>query len=152
MNVYVKWGFIVAFNTAVCVLLAQDFMKTIPSTLGIIVGIGCFILLYVKLDLYLLNTNKNEWHKALIAAAILSGVLSFYPAIPMISGSIAIDLTSFLLDINSYGIRHNGFIPTFFITILTGVILSSLVILLALLFRFMFYIKPKPVKIGVDND
>jgi hypothetical protein len=81
--------------------------------------------LYTKLDLFLLKTNRKEWRKALLRAAVTMGVFSLYPAIPMISGSIALDMTSWLLNLSSFSIKQNGFIPIFIATLLTGMILSS---------------------------
>ncbi len=143
MNIYLKWSIVVGFNTIFSFIVAFNFLRTVSGALGVVVGILCFILLYTKLDLFLLKTNRKEWRKALLRAAVTMGVFSLYPAIPMISGSIALDMTSWLLNLSSFSIKQNGFIPIFIATLFTGMILSSGVLLLAGLLRVFFLKKYK---------
>ena len=152
MNIYTKWSLIVGFNAIFCMIFAFDFMKTVSGALGVIAGIACFILLYTKLDEFLFKTKRKEWLKALLIAAIVTGFFSLFPAMPVISGTLALDITGLIFNFPSSGYQHKGFFPIFLTTILTGLFLSLLVLILAFLLRVLYFKYPKFVKTGVDND
>ncbi len=152
MNIYIKWTLIVCFNTIFCMIFAFDFMKTIGGASGVIAGIISFILFYVKLDEHLLRTKRNVWRKALFIAVVTTGLFSLYPMLPMISGSLALEITGSFFNLPSSGIAHKSFLPIFSTTIVTGSFLSLFVLLIAFLLRILFFKYPKLVKTVVYSD
>ena len=79
-------------------------------------------------------------------------ILSFYPAIPIYSGLVALDTTGYILNMPASSVRQSVFIPIFITTIITGMILSTLVFVLALLLSPFILQGSKDVKTVVDND
>ncbi len=151
MNIYIKWTLIVCFNAIFCMIFAFDFMKTIGGALGVIAGIICFILFYAKLDKYLLNSKSKEWRKALFIAVITTGLLSLYPILPMISGSIALEITGSFFNLPPSGILHKSFLSIFSTTVITGGLLSLLVLSIAVLVRVFLFIHPILLETGDDS-
>ena len=152
MNTYLKWGLIVVFNTILSIAWAEDFLKTVSGVLGVIVGIIIFIMLYATLDRYLKKTNKKEWRKSLLVAAIMMGFFSLYPAIPLVSGAIALDMTSWIFNLTSNSIKTFGFFPIPITTLFSGMILSGVVIIFTGVTRVFLYQRTKFAKtVSINN-
>lgn len=146
MNAYLKWSLIVGLNTIFSIAIVFDHLTTVSGALGIVVGIISFIILYVKLDNYLKRTNKKEWRKSLLIATIMMGLFSLYPVIPIVSGAIALDTTSWLLSspspssLTSFGIKDSGFFSILITTLLSGMILSCVATILMVITRALLYL------------
>ena len=141
MNIYIKWGLVVAFNSIFSLVFAADYMKTITGALGVIGGILCFIFLYTKLDLFLLRSGRKEWRKGVLIATIVTGLFSLHPALPLMSGALALEITGSIFNFPSSGFHHKDFFPIFITTLFTGVFLSILVVVFASLLRLFFFIR-----------
>jgi hypothetical protein len=71
---------------------------------------------------------------------------------PIVGGALALEVTASLFYFSSSGFQHEGFLPIYLTTILTGLFLSTVVLVLASLLRLLFLKYPKFVKTVADND
>lgn len=135
---YYKWIVLVSANTVLSLVLALEFMKTPQRALGVIFGIISFIILYAKLEDYLIKTGRMKWRKALIIGVGATAILLLFPGFPMISGALALDLSGSILDLSGSGRNHISFFSIYLTTIIDGLLLSSLVIVLTIFARLLF--------------
>ena len=145
MNIYLKWGLLVGFNSVFSILFALDFMKSFSGALGVILGMATFVFLYAKFDSFLSDTRKKEWQMALTIGVGSMIVLLLYPAIPMLSGALALDISGSILHLPASGAQHSSFFSIYLTTIIDGILLSLLVFVLACLVRILFLLKPESV-------
>lgn len=127
------WIFWVLVNAIASFVWAIVLEQSMPYILGMLVGIGCFVVAYTLLDGYLLKHQLKTAHKALITGVYIKaglqllniGVLSNIN-IPMVPEVLAGVVTFATLEpiINSV---QQPFLYALLATLLTGFFLSLLV-------------------------
>lgn len=150
MNHYLKWGLYVALSLPVSLILALEFMRTIPTVLAVVSGIILFVFFYAYFDKYLLNTNKVKARMALKIGVISCSILLIYPALPMLAGGLALETSGQILNIDSFRVKQLSFFAVFLTTVIDGFLLSFIVAILAIFARVLLIFKD--VTEENDND
>lgn len=144
MNLYTKWSLFIAINLPVSLLFALDFMKTIPNALAVVCAVGLFVFFYARFDNYLYRTNKIKGRMALKVAVISCAILLLYPAVPMIAGAMALELSGQILNVDAFIAKKLTPFAVFLTTVIDGFLLSSIVAVLMLFARILFSFKDAP--------
>jgi len=135
---YYKWAVLVTANTVFSLVFALDFMKTPQRALGVILGIISFIIIYAKLESYLIKTNRDKWRKALIISVCCLALFLLFPGFPLLSGALALELSEDILGLNGSLRYHLSFFSIYLVTIIDGLLLSTVVIVFTIIIRLLF--------------
>lgn len=126
------WTIVVVFNAALCFGFGLMVSNDLMSILGMLTGIVCFIVFYTFVDYTLLANQKYLWHKVLRQSSIIRSFFQIFIllnfSIEFFCGILALSLLEVLFD--------NGlplFFHSFLATLITGALLSIIVVLLSLM-------------------
>lgn len=119
MNIYLKWSLIVGLNSILGFFLGAKWEYG-WFQIGMILGILSWLLAYISLDKYLLNTGRTQESKRLSICTTLRIPLqlTIYP--DMFAGWIAF-ATIELIGVKAF---DSLIIEAYFLTIFTGLYLS----------------------------
>lgn len=126
------WTGVVGLNAALCFFFGLLVASDVMSVLGMVVGVLCFIAFYTFVDYQLLRRNQLQWHKALRQSswlkALLQGTVFFHFSIEFFCGFLALAVLEGFFK---------GLIPPFwhslFATLITGLLLSFILLLISVL-------------------
>ncbi len=119
MNLYLKWAIVVGLNALVGLFLGYKSSNSIYLT-GMFTGIFTWFLIYSVFDKYLINTGRNEASRKLFLAALFRIPLQFTIIPDLYAGMLSLAT----LNLIGGNVALNGFVSSYFTTILTGLFLS----------------------------
>lgn len=136
-NLWLKWAILVWLNTIVGWYFGADNQwGNIPYIVGIAMGVCLFIPLYVTIEKNAERKNQPHLKKAITIGVIIRALLQGVVVVDMWSGLLA----GIILNTVSEGLFSTpvmgtdaGFFSGFFMTVMTGLILSGVVAVLTVI-------------------
>ncbi|STZ63598.1 Uncharacterised protein [Moraxella lacunata] len=127
-----KWMALVWLN-AILGLFLGGFLevKSWTYNIGIFFGIWVFVPIYVFLDKYALDHQYERFRKALWIGVIIRVLMQLIMVADMVAGVIAYELVGGIMGFNERTRPADiGFFGAFFLTVVTGGVLSVVVAIL----------------------
>lgn len=132
-HLWLKWTALVWLN-AIFGLAVNDLFagfSDLSYCAGIFLGIWVFVPIYVFLDKYALDYQYEQFRKSLWIGAIIRALTQFMMIVDIFAGGIAFELVGGIMGFNeSTRPADIGFFGAFFLTVVTGGLLSVVVAIL----------------------
>jgi hypothetical protein len=126
LRIWLKWTLLVWLNAAFSFFVSINEYPQTPDRIGIICGVFTFVALYTATDFYLLKQTKLQLSKALFISALLKLLSQLYPGLELLTGLTAITWVE-------KSIGEIAFVSAYVITLIDGLLLSSLVMIMTFL-------------------
>lgn len=138
MNIYIKWGLVVALNSVLGFILGYQSEKFIYLA-GMISGVLTWFFIYLFFDMYLQKAGYKNASRKLFLCAVLRIPVQFVVFPDMYAGMFAKLTITYVgfIDVQNY------FAEPYFSTVFTGLYLSVICSLLYFLISIFDYIKSK---------
>ncbi len=131
-----KWTLLVWLNAAGSFQLsAREFPQTI-NRVGIVCGVFTFVIIYTRIDLYLLNLKKLQLRKALLISVIAKSLfqlnMSFF-SVDLIAGLVSSGIVEMVIG-------KVAFLSVYIITLTEGFLLSLLLVAITVIINYLMSI------------
>ncbi|MCX7086494.1 MAG: hypothetical protein NTV00_00415 [Methylococcales bacterium] len=130
-----KWTLLVWLNAAFSFSLSLGKYPQLFDRVAIVCGVFSFVLLYVKIDNYLLNSKRFQARNALLVSVCIKSLFQLYPGVELAAG---IASTTFVAWI----IGNIRFISAYLITLMDGLLLSLIVAIITGMINFVMHKLP----------
>ncbi|WOI37601.1 hypothetical protein R1T43_00780 [Alteromonas sp. CI.11.F.A3] len=123
MKLLIKWSFIVLLSAIAGIIGALlDGDITSELIIGMLLGIATFVLIYYRIDIFLMKRQLEAQRKSLMLAVKIKMALQLVPAIDAMAGAASLNIVGLFVKKSD-----NSLLFTYLCTLTTGLALSFVV-------------------------